>query len=357
MMQSIFFDGFKQNKDFALKCLNVALSSNVRWIVLCDTNGGTLPNEISEIISEVKKTIPSNKLGIHAHNDTENGVANALAAINTGVRHVQGTINGLGERCGNTNLVSLIPSLVLKTNFHTNVEKQNLKLLTKISHTLNDILNQPKSKNAPYVGENAFSHKGGLHASAVAKDPSTYEHIDPEVVGNSRNVIISDQAGKSNLLSQLRKLSIEIDDEQINQILELIKQKEAEGFSYDIALASFELLVRKHIGQLKEYFILNKFRVTDERRWNAKGKLVTDSEATVQLEVKNQEKMTVGVGNGPVNAIDSALRQALIDFYPSLNDLKLTDYKVMILSSDKGTGAIKECISSRRTLINNTGLL
>ena len=179
-----------------------------------------------------------------------------------------------------------------------------------------------------------------LHASAVAKDPSTYEHIDPEVVGNSRNVIISDQAGKSNLLSQLRKLSIEIDDQQINQILELIKQKEAEGFSYDIALASFELLVRKHIGQLKEYFILNKFRVTDERRWNAKGKLVTDSEATVQLEVKNQEKMTVGVGNGPVNAIDSALRQALIDFYPSLNDLKLTDYKVMILSSDKGTGAI-----------------
>ena len=335
-----FFDGFKQNKDFALKCLNVALSSNVRWIVLCDTNGGTLPNEISEIIEEVMKTIPSNKLGIHAHNDTENGVANALAAINTGVRHVQGTINGLGERCGNTNLVSLIPSLVLKTNFHTNVEKQNLKLLTKISHTLNDILNQPKSKNAPYVGENAFSHKGGLHASAVAKDPSTYEHIDPEVVGNSRNVIISDQAGKSNLLSQLRKLSIEIDDEQINQILELIKQKEAEGFSYDIALASFELLVRKHIGQLKEYFILNKFRVMDERRWNAKGKLVTDSEATVQLEVKNQEKMTVGVGNGPVNAIDSALRQALIDFYPSLNDLKLTDYKVMILSSDKGTGAI-----------------
>ncbi len=335
-----FFDGFKQNKEFALKCLNIALKSNVRWIVLCDTNGGTLPNEISEIIQEVIKTIPSSKLGIHAHNDTENGVSNALAAINTGVRHVQGTINGLGERCGNTNLVSLIPSLVLKTNFHTNIKKPNLKLLTKISHTLNDLLNHPKSKNAPYVGENAFSHKGGLHASAVAKNPSTYEHIDPELVGNSRNVIISDQAGKSNLLSQLKKLSIEINNEQINQILELIKQKEAEGFSYDIALASFELLVRKHVGQLKEYFILNRFRVTDERRWNAKGKLVTDSEATVQLEVKNQEKMTVGVGNGPVNAIDSALRQALIDFYPSLNDLKLTDYKVMILSSDKGTGAI-----------------
>ena len=335
-----FFDGFKHNPQYAIKCLNTALESGVRWIVLCDTNGGTLPNEIFDIVNEVKKHIPAEKLGIHAHNDTDNGVANALAAINAGVRHVQGTINGLGERCGNTNLVSLIPSLVLKTNFHTNINKDNLKSLTKISHTLSDILNEPMAKNSPYVGENAFSHKGGLHASAVAKDPRTYEHIDPELVGNSRNVIISDQAGKANLLSQLNKLSIKIDNDQINQILELIKQKEAEGFSYDVALASFELLVRGHIGQIEEFFNLNKFRVTDERRWNAKGKLVTDSEATVHLEVKKEDKMTVGVGNGPVNAIDSALKQALITFYPTLNNLKLTDYKVMILSSEKGTGAI-----------------
>ena len=335
-----FFDGFKNNKEYAIECLNASYNSGVRWIVLCDTNGGTLPNEISEIIDEVKKVIPSEKLGIHAHNDTENGVANALAAINTGVRHVQGTINGLGERCGNTNLISLIPSLVLKTNFNTNISKDKLKSLTKISNTLSNILNEPKPKNSPYVGENAFSHKGGLHASAVAKDPSTYEHINPDLVGNTRNVIISDQAGKANLLSQLDKLSIKIDNNELSQILELIKQKESEGFSYDVALASFELLVRRHIGQINEYFSLNKFRVTDERRWNAKGKLVTDSEATVHLEVKNEEKMTVGVGNGPVNAIDSALRQALINFYPTLNDLKLTDYKVMILSSDKGTGAI-----------------
>ena len=335
-----FFDGFKNNKEYALKCLNAAYCTGARWIVLCDTNGGTLPNEISDIINEVKKLIPSEKLGIHAHNDTDNGVANALAAINSGVRHVQGTINGLGERCGNTNLVSLIPSLVLKTNFYTNISKDKLKLLTKVSNTLSDILNEPKRKNAAYVGENAFSHKGGLHASAVAKDPSTYEHINPDLVGNSRNVIISDQAGKANLLSQLDKLSIKIDNKEITNILELIKQKESEGFSYDVALASFELLVRRHIGQINEYFSLNKFRVTDERRWNAKGKLVTDSEATVYLEVKNEEKMTVGIGNGPVNAIDSALRQALINFYPTLNDLKLTDYKVMILSSEKGTGAI-----------------
>jgi 2-isopropylmalate synthase len=205
---------------------------------------------------------------------------------------------------------------------------------------LSELLNEPKLKNAPYVGENAFSHKGGLHASAVAKDPSTYEHIDPDLVGNSRNVIISDQAGKANLISQLNKLEINIESEKVNQILELIKQKEAEGFSYDTALASFELLVRRHVGQINEYFNLNKFRVTDERRWNAKGELVTESEATVQLDVKNEEKLTVGIGNGPVNAIDSALRQALIDFYPSLKDLTLTDYKVMILSSEKGTGAI-----------------
>ena len=219
-------------------------------------------------------------------------------------------------------------------------EEKNLKSLKKISNTLSELLNEPKLKNAPYVGENAFSHKGGLHASAVAKDPSTYEHINPDLVGNSRNVIISDQAGKANLISQLKKLEIDIDSEKINQILELIKQKETEGFSYDTALASFELLVRRHVGQIKEYFNLNKFRVTDERRWNAKGELVTESEATVQLEVKNEEKLTVGIGNGPVNAIDSALRQALIDFYPSLKDLTLTDYKVMILSSEKGTGAI-----------------
>ena len=213
---------------------------------------------------------------------------------------------------------------------------------------LNNLLNRPNSKNAAYVGENAFSHKGGLHASAVAKNPVTYEHIKPELVGNSRNVIVSDQAGKANLQSQLKKLSIEIDDEKINEILDVIKQKESEGFSYDTALASFELLVRRHLGSLNDFFNLTKFRVTDERRWNAKGNLVTDSEATVYLTVKKQEKMTVGVGNGPVNAIDSALRQALVNFYPTLVDLKLTDYKVMILSSEKGTGAIT------RVLIEST---
>ena len=309
-------------------------------IGIYDTNGGTLPNEITEIISEVIKYIPGENLGIHAHNDTENAVANSLAAINAGVRQIQGTLNGLGERCGNANLISLIPTLFYKTKFKTNIEKEKIKLLYKSSKILNEILNIPNSKQAAYVGDYAFSHKGGLHASAVEKNPSTYEHINPELVGNSRNVIISDQAGKSNLLNQLKKMSIILDDDQVSKLLSIIKQKEYEGFSYDTALASFEILVRRELGEIEDYFSLQKFRVTDERRWNAKGQLITESEATINVHVNDEERMTVGIGNGPVNAIDSALRKALISFYPSLANLKLTDYKVMILSPEKGTGAI-----------------
>tara|TARA_Y100000590_G_scaffold5910_1_gene7878 strand:+ start:17671 stop:19248 length:1578 start_codon:yes stop_codon:yes gene_type:complete len=335
-----FFDGFKDNSEYALECVNSAYKAGARWVVLCDTNGGTLPNEIYEITKHVLKTIPGSNLGIHAHNDTDNAVANALAAVQAGVRQIQGTINGLGERCGNTNLISLIPTLVLKTNYKTNVSQEKLKSLSKLSKLLDGLLNIQNIKNAPYVGENAFSHKGGLHAAAVEKNPSTYEHINPELVGNNRNVIISDQAGKSNLINQLNKMTIKIQESDVNQILDQIKQKESEGFSYDTALASFEILVRKHLGQINDFYKLNRFRITDERRWNAKGELVTESEATVHLEVMGKEKMTVGIGNGPVNAIDSALRKALISFYPTLEDLKLTDYKVMILSSDKGTGAI-----------------
>ena len=209
-----------------------------------------------------------------------------------------------------------------------------------ISTILNDLLNTTPFKQAPYVGDYAFSHKGGIHASAVEKNPSTYEHIDPSLVGNSRNVIISDQSGKSNILNQIKKMSIELKENQIKDILNIIKQKEYEGFSYDTALASFEILLRKELNQISDFYKLQKFRVTDERRWNAKGKLITESEAIVNVTVNNQEIMTVGIGNGPVNAIDSALRKALISFYPSLANLKLTDYKVMILSPEKGTGAI-----------------
>ena len=335
-----FFDGFKEEKEFAISCIKAAYDAGARWVVLCDTNGGTLPDEIFNIVSEVVKIIPGKNVGIHAHNDTDNAVANALAAVNAGARHVQGTINGLGERCGNTNMISLIPSLVLKTKFETNINKDKLKNLIDVSRTLDSILNFQPTKNAPYVGEHAFSHKGGLHASAVEKNSSTYEHIKPEIVGNSRNVIISNQAGRSNILNQLNKLNIKLKKDEINNILEIIKEKESEGYSFDTALASFELLVRRQLGHFDDFYKLEKFRVTDERRWNAKGSLVTEAEATIYLKVKEKDIMTVGIGNGPVNAIDSALRKALIDHYPSLVDLKLTDYKVMILSSDKGTGAI-----------------
>ncbi len=343
-----FFDGYKENSSYALNCIESAYKSGARWVVLCDTNGGTLPSEIYKIVKEVVKKIPGKNLGIHAHNDTENAVANALTAIDAGVRQIQGTINGLGERCGNTNLISIIPTLVLKTNYDVNIDKTKLKSLTKLSKLLDGLLNIASTKNSPYVGENAFSHKGGLHASAVEKNSKTYEHIDPEIVGNHRNVVISDQAGRSNLVSQLKKMSIKVSNEDMNNILQIIKQKESEGFSYDAALASFEILVRRYLGEINDFYKLDKFRVTDERRWNAKGELVTESEATVHLNIKEEEKMTVGIGNGPVNAIDSALRKALISFYPNIKDLKLTDYKVMILSSEKGTGAIT------RVLIEST---
>ena len=335
-----FFDGYKLDKDFALECINVAYKAGARWIVLCDTNGGTLPNEIFEIISNVTKDIPGNNLGIHAHNDTENAVANSLTAVLAGVRQVQGTINGLGERCGNTNLISLIPTLVLKTNFKTNISKESLKYLKTTSSLLDDRLNRASNRQSSYVGDYAFSHKGGLHASAIKKDPRTYEHIEPEVVGNTRNIVISDQAGKSNVQSQLKDIGINVEDKIVGKIVNIVKEKQFNGYSYDGALASFEILVRRELDQIPEYFMLNRFRVTDERRWNAKGKLVTESEATININVNGQDKMTVATGNGPVNALDGALRKALVSFYPKINNLKLSDYKVRIVSSEKGTGAI-----------------
>ena len=349
-----FFDGYKLNKNFALDCIKSAFDNGARWIVLCDTNGGNLPNEIGQIVYEVTKIIPGTSLGIHTHNDTENAVANSLAAIYAGARPVQGTINGLGERCGNTNLISLIPNLVLKTKFKTNIKKENLKKLTSISRMLDERLNKQPAKQSSYVGEYAFSHKGGLHASAINKDVKTYEHIDPKIVGNIRNIVISEQAGKSNVQSQLRDLNIKVNDHTVKKIVNLIKDKQFEGYSYDAALASFEVLVRREINQIKEYFVLNRFRVMDERRWNAKGKLITESEATININVNNVEKMSDDTGNGPVNALDSALRKALVNFYPSIDNLKLSDYKVRIISPDKGTGAITRVTIESSDEKNNT---
>lgn len=342
-----FFDGYKANPGFALDCLKAALAAGARWIVLCDTNGGSLPDEVARIVGEVVKTIPGERLGIHCHNDTENAVANSLAAVRAGVRQVQGTLNGLGERCGNANLVSLIPSLVLKMGYETGVTPVGMRNLTHVSRLLDERLNRPPNRHAAYVGEAAFAHKGGLHVSAVEKDPRCYEHIDPDAVGNRRHVVVSDQAGRSNLIARLRELDIEVDprlakvgNDRLGALLDLVKSREFAGYAYDGAEASFELLARRALGGVPEYFRLTSFRVIDERRWNAKGELVTLSEATIKVEVGGSSVMTVAEGNGPVNALDSALRQALIPTFPELESIRLSDYKVRILTPQDGTKAV-----------------
>ncbi|MDH5189213.1 MAG: citramalate synthase [Rhodospirillaceae bacterium] len=338
-----FFDGYKANPEFAISCVKAATDSGARWVVLCDTNGGTLPFEVEEIVGAVTKIVPGEKIGIHCHDDTGNAVANTLAAVRAGARQVQGTINGLGERCGNANLVSLIPTLSLKMGFATGVNDVGLKHLTHVSRMLDERLNRAPDRHAPYVGESAFAHKGGLHVSAVEKDPTCYEHIAPESVGNHRHIVVSDQAGRSNMVARFREIGLDVDpnDKRIASILEEVKANEMAGFAYDGAEASFELLARRALGTVPDYFHCNSFRVIDERRWNAKGDLITLSEATVKISLKSgSEEMAVAEGNGPVNALDAALRKVLLRLYPSLSQLRLVDYKVRILSPTDATAAV-----------------
>lgn len=338
-----FFDGYKANPEFAMQCCLAAYKAGARWIVLCDTNGGTLPHEIEEIVTEISKEIPGSHLGIHCHDDTGNAVANSLAAVRAGVRQIQGTLNGLGERCGNANLITLLPSLMLKMGFETGVAKKDLKRLVSISRVLDERLNRLPSRNAAYVGESAFAHKGGLHVSAIEKDPSCYEHINPELVGNQRTIIMSNQAGRSNLVAKFREVGIVVDpkDAKVNALLDEIKELESSGYSYDGADASFELLARRKLENVPEYFRLESFRVIDERSWDASHKLKsTLSETTVKLFLGDERKMDVAEGNGPVNALDAALRKILIPIYPDLESLRLVDFKVRILESDKATQAI-----------------
>jgi 2-isopropylmalate synthase len=337
-----FFDGYKANPAYALDCLKAAERAGARWLVLCDTNGGTLPHEIERIVGKVIEKIPGSKIGIHCHNDTENAVANSLVALRAGVRQVQGTLNGLGERCGNANLVSLIPTLVLKTDFITGVSAEQLSQLTKISRLLDERLNRAPLRNAAYVGESAFAHKGGLHVSAVEKDPRTYEHIDPVRVGNRRHIVVSDQSGRANILARFRDigLTVEADDPKIASLVETVKAREYDGYAYDGAEASFELLARRALGRIPEFFRLARFRVMDDRRWNARGELVTESEATITVEVDGERLMSVATGNGPVNALDQALRKSLLPLYPQLEDMRLVDFKVRILTPNAGTEAV-----------------
>ncbi|HEY9538892.1 MAG TPA: citramalate synthase [Kiloniellaceae bacterium] len=337
-----FFDGYKANPAYAMECIEAAYRAGAGWVVLCDTNGGTLPGEVARIVAKVCERIPGTRLGIHCHNDTDNAVANSLAAIEAGARQVQGTVNGLGERCGNANLISLIASLKLKSDYDIGLDDRALAQLTHVSRLLDERLNRQPQRNAAYVGESAFAHKGGLHVSAVAKDPRTYEHIDPALVGNRRHIVVSDQAGRANILARLAEIGIALDpkDPGVNKLVEEVKAREFEGFAYDGAEASFELLARRARGEVPSYFSLTRFRIMDDRRWNARGELVTESEATVTLEVAGCAKMEVADGNGPVNALDTALRKALVPLYPQLEDMRLVDYKVRILTPQAGTRAV-----------------
>ena len=348
-----FFDGYKANPDYALACAQTAYDAGARWVVLCDTNGGALPHEIEAIVGKVVARIPGSHVGIHAHNDTEQAVANSLAAVRAGARQIQGTLNGLGERCGNANLVSLIPTLKLKPDFadkfEIGVPDERLKTLLRASRTLDEMLNRAPNRHAPYVGESAFATKAGIHASAILKDPATYEHVKPEAVGNKRRVLVSDQAGKSNVLAELDRsgliseleglgIAIAKDDARIARLLDEVKAREARGYAYENAQASFELLARRILGTVPAYFDVTQFDVNVEQRVSAKGERVTVTMAVVKVTVDGNHLISAAEGNGPVNALDLALRKDLGKYQKYMDGLDLTDYRVRIL--DGGTEAV-----------------
>ncbi|HVW74084.1 MAG TPA: citramalate synthase [Rhizomicrobium sp.] len=334
-----FFDGYKADPDYALTCLETAHDAGARWLVLCDTNGGSMPEDVYRIVSEVKAKLPEAALGIHAHNDTEQAVAVSLAAIRAGARQVQGTLNGLGERCGNANLCSLLPNLMLKepfsSRFETGVSKDNLKQLTHVSRLLDEILNRSPNRYAAYVGSSAFTHKGGLHVSAVAKSPQTYEHVPPESVGNRRAIPVSSQSGRANVAANL---NIEGDKPDLARLLQDVKHREFEGYSYDDAAASFELLALRQQKKLPRYFIVDRFSVTVESMRDRDDQMISRAHAAVELLVAGEKIRNMGSGNGPVNALDAALRMDLGKYSSYLADLRLVDYKVRILTS--GTEAV-----------------
>ena len=351
-----FFDGYRANPAYALSCLRAALDEGARWVVLCDTNGGTLPAEVGRITAEVVAAgIPGDRLGIHCHDDTGNAVANSLAAVDAGARQIQGTLNGLGERCGNANLTTLIPTLLLKepyaSRFDTGVTPAALASLTRVSRMLDDVLNRVSLRAAPYVGASAFAHKAGLHASAILKDPATYEHVAPDLVGNARVIPMSNQAGQSNLRERLRAAGIEVDpkDPRLGCILEVIKEREDQGYAYDGAQASFELVARAELGLLPQFFEVKRYRVTVERRKNKYDRMISLSEAVVVVKIGERKMLSVsesmdeaGTDRGPVNALAKALAKDLGPYQAVIDDLKLVDFKVRITQG--GTEAVTRVI-------------
>ncbi len=347
-----FFDGFKANANYTMAAVAAAFEAGARWIVLCDTNGGTLPEEIERIVFKVANYVPGDHLGIHCHDDTGMAVANSLAAVRAGARMIQGTLNGVGERCGNANLISLIPTLALKDlyagRFDLGLKEGALERLTHVSRAFNEILNRPPELQAPYVGETAFSTKAGIHASAILKEPETYEHVNPQTVGNRRRVLVSDQAGKSNLIAELARFGIEADrdDKRLDALLAEIKEREAAGFAYDGADASLELLARRRLGHVPVYFDVESYKVLVERRYNAMGEKITMAEGIVKVRIDGEHYMSVAEGNGPVNALDAALRKDLGRFSDHIRDLELVDYKVRIIGA--GTDATTRVLIESR---------
>jgi 2-isopropylmalate synthase len=342
-----FFDGFRANRDYALATLKAAADAGAHWLVLCDTNGGTLPSDLVQIIREVKQHVGT-RLGIHVHNDAECAVANSLAAVQEGCEQVQGTMNGFGERCGNANLVSVIPGLVLKLKIDC-IPEANLRELRDVSRFVSELANRKPWTSQPYVGDSAFAHKGGMHVSAVQKHPETYEHIVPDAVGNHRRVLVSELSGKSNILWKAKEFGIDLDHEtpDSRRILDRLKELEDQGFLFEGAEASFELLMERALGQYRPWFQLEAYRVIVEeqatKHLTATGGQGGDgtpvAEATVRVRVKGMLEHTAAAGNGPVNALDHALRKALEEFYPNLKTMTLLDYKVRILDETAGTGA------------------
>ena len=347
-----FFDGFAANKKYAISIVKEAMASGADWVVLCDTNGGCMPDQVRETIESLgEEGVDVKKLGIHAHNDTENAVANSLAAVQAGVRQIQGTLNGLGERCGNANLISLLPTLLLKPQFSekfvTGVTSDSLKELTRVSRIMDDVLNRVPNRFAPYVGSSAFAHKAGLHANAILKNTETYEHIDPELVGNERIIPVSNQAGLSNLKEKLRQAGINADDGngKLSMLLKEIKDKESEGYSFDSANASFEIFARRILGQMPVFFEVKRYRVTTERRKDTIGNTKTLSEAVVVLKIGDKETLSVSESMdeemndlGPVNALSKAISKDLGQYQDIINGVRLIDFKVRITSG--GTSAV-----------------
>ena len=351
-----FFDGFKSNEAYALACAKAASEAGARWIVLCDTNGGSLPHEVERIVHEVTKHIPGERLGVHAHDDTGQAVANSLAAVRAGARQIQGSLNGLGERCGNANLTTIIPTLLLKDefaqSFEIGVTSETLTHLTRVSHALDELLNRAPNRHAPYVGASAFSTKAGIHASAVLANSRTYEHVPPESVGNRRRVLVSDQAGRSNILSELGRLGVELakDDPRLGRLLDEVKEKEAQGYAYEGADASFYLLAKRLMGEAPHYFDVERYSVAVDRRFARGGGLEdVGAEAIVKLTVSGQSKISAAEGNGPVNALDLALRKDLGDYQRYIDDVKLVDYRVRVFQggTDAVTRVLVECADGK----------